>query len=233
MKSYLSGTISLLAVLVFSGGGAIETAAAMDLNPAEIRGKSRRKPVSVLQNRYFTKTLRPEIGFSAGSLLNEAYTNTSTMGFRGSLFVSEWLGFEYQNSTMSVEDSDDRKALNGLEYYPTTGEQVVVSPDPEVNPVSGVIDYNVILAPFYGKLNLMNQMILYSDLYFTAGMATVDTSQGDLNAMVVGAGQRFYFLKSFSFRIDFRDRIYTEKRLGRDTTKHAYSVDFGMSYFFL
>ena len=205
---------------------------AVDLNAKEIRGKSRTNPVSVLQNRYFVKSMRPEVGVAAGTMLNEAYTDTSLQGYRFSLFLSEWLGIEFQHFTASVTDSDDRKALNELEYNPV-GEDRIVSPDPEVNPISEMSDYNVVLAPFYGKLNLMDQMIVYSDLYFTAGFARVNTSQGELSAMSLGAGQRFYFFKSLSARLDFRDRIYTETRSGKKTTKHSYSVDLGMSYFFL
>ena len=224
---------SISLILGFIGGLIVPIQAfGFALDAKEIRGDRKNNPVAVLQNRYFTKSLRPEIGVAMGSFLNEAYTDTSTMGYRLSLFVTEWVGVEYQSIDTSVKDSDDRKALNDLTYRRTDSEEVV-SPDPEVNPIYGVNDVNLVFAPFYGKLNLLDQMILYSDLYLTVGYANVDTSQGQLSAATIGAGQRFYFLKSMSFRVDVRDRIYTEKRLGEDTTKHAYSIDFGLSYFFL
>lgn len=206
-------------------------ATAIQLNPDQLRGNNEKNPVSVLQNRYFTKAMRPEVGLATGSFLNEAYTNTALRGARFSLFITEWFGVEVQSFDTSVTDSEDRKVLNQQRYQdPDTGE--IVSPDPEVNNVSSIKDINAVFAPFYGKLNLMNSMILYSDLYLTAGVAKVETFQGDLNAITLGAGQRFYFLQSLSFRIDFRDRIYKETRAKRDSTRHAYSVDFGLSYFF-
>ena len=204
----------------------------IELNPAELRGGSDKNPVAVLQNRYFVKTWRPEIGLTTGSFLNEAYTNTSFRGFRISLFMSEWLGLEYQSFDTSITNSKDRDALNRLRYRKLDSPEIV-SPDPEVNKVYGMNDVNLVFAPFYGKLNLMDQMILYSDLYLTSGFSKVDTSQGNLTAANIGVGQRFYFLKSMSFRIDFKDRIYKEERAEQTTTKNAYSVDFGLSYFFL
>ena len=207
------------------------TCSALDLDAAEIRGQQRRNPVAVLQNRYFTKSLRPEVGVSYGSFLNEAYTDTSLQGLRASIFLGEWVGLEFQSFTTTVENSNDREALNRLRYRRVNSEDII-SPDPEINPIYGVQDYSVIFAPFYGKLNLMNQMILYSDLYLSAGIARVETMQGEKTSATFGVGQRFYFFKSLSFRVDFKDRVYSEQRSDLDAIKHAYSVDFGASYLF-
>ncbi|MFW7381215.1 MAG: outer membrane beta-barrel domain-containing protein [Oligoflexus sp.] len=204
---------------------------ALDLKASEIRGETRKSPVSVLQNRYFTKTFRPEVGVAAGSFVNQAYTETMIYGARAALFFNEWLGVEFQSIQTNVADSDDRKALNRLQYR-KLDSQDVVSPDPEVNSIRAVTDVNAIFAPFYGKLNLLDNIIIYSDLYLTGGVSKVATDQGDLNAISWGAGQRFYWKKNFSFRIDVRDRVYREIRNLEEYTKHSYSVDFGMSYFF-
>ena len=222
------GQIFTSACLAF---GLSQTSFALDLKPSEIRGDVKKSPVSVLQNRYFTKAFRPEVGVAAGSFLNEAYTNTMTFGFRGALFFNEWVGAEFQSVQTNVSDSDDRRALNELKYRKLDSSDIV-SPDPEINPIKSVMDFNAIIAPFYGKLNLIDKFIIYSDLYFTGGIAKVDSEQGDLNALTWGVGQRFYWKKNLSFRVDMRDRIYTEKRNDEDYTKHSYSVDVGMSYFF-
>lgn len=230
-KKLLENLIYFMTALMMLAGFGV-SGYAMDLDPAEIRGPVEKNPVTILQNRYFTKTWRPELGFTVGTFLNEAYTDTSLSGLRGALFVNEWLGFEYQYIKTRVKDSDDRKALNHLTYR-RLDDDTVVSPDPEVNKIIGASDVNAILAPFYGKLNLMDRLILYTDLYITGGLSKVETDQGSLNALTFGIGERFYWQKSLSFRIDFRDRTYTEKRAGRDSQKNAYSVDLGLSYFFL
>jgi len=229
----------------FAAFVALSTASAafgFDLDPSEIRGKSSKEPVTVLQNRYFLKQYRPEVGFSVGMIMDEAYLDTQTYGVRAGLFMSEWLGFAVQMLKTAVSDSDDRKALNGLHYKPldnnsgdatnANGEEVTVSPDPEVNAIHSMTDFNAIAAPFYGKLNLMNKAIVYTDLYVTAGISRIETDQGDKNGMALGIGERFYVGKSWSVRIDFRDRIFTESRSGQETRKNCYSTDLGASYFF-
>ena len=207
-----------------------------DLDPNEIRGTSTKKPVAVLQNRYFLKAWRPEVAILYGTMLNEAYTNTKLRGLRFSLFFNEWVGAEYQWIRTSVSDSDDRKALNRLQYRPVTADpkkpNEIVSPDAEVNAISGMTDISVIAAPFYGKLNIMDATIIYSDVYGSLGISRVDTDQGTLNAFTYGVGQRFYWAERWSSRIDFRNRSYVEQRGGSDTRKYAWSVDFGVSYFF-
>jgi outer membrane beta-barrel protein len=221
--------IIFLGAALFSAHTAV---AADDLSPSELRGNPNKQPVSVLQNRFFLKAMRPEIGILAGSFLNEAYTKTTTTGFRVGLFINEWFGVEGQYAKTQVKDSEDRKALN-RQTYRDLEEDKQVSPDAEVNPIYSVTDINAVIAPFYGKLNLLNQYIVYSDLYLSAGGAKVETSQGDINAFVIGVGQRFYMLNALSVRIDFRDRMYTEQRGGKDSRKNALSIDLGVSYFFL
>ena len=205
-----------------------------ELKPTEIRGPIKKKPVTVLQNRYFLKTYRPELGISGGWFLNEAYTNTKLMGGRAALFFNEYLGTEVQYIKTSVGDSDDRKALNKLRYKrvdDVTGP--TISPDPEVNAVHSILDLDIIVAPFYGKLNFVDALIVYTDLYVTTGLSKINTDQGDITGVIVGAGQRFYWQKNISFRVDFRDRIYKEKRGGEDVTKNSLAIDIGVSYFFL
>jgi outer membrane beta-barrel protein len=231
MKKLLSRGLPLFAVLlaglVLDAGNAY----GLELNPDEIRGDTDKNPVTVLQNRYFLKAWRPEIGVATGSFLNEAYTDTAITGVRVSLFVNEWVGIEAQYFKSVVESSEDRLALNKIVAYNEDGRPMIV--DPEVNAIHKVLDTNLTYAPFYGKLNLIDSFIIYSDLYFTGGLSKVTTDQGDLNAFSIGAGQRFYLFKALSLRIDFRDRIYTEKKAGKDNQRNAYSVDFGVSYFFL
>jgi len=211
--------------------GFAKPSSAFELKPSELRGKASQKKPSVLQQRFFQKSWRPEIGVLGGSFINEAYTKTTTLGFRGGLFFNEWVGAEFQYLTTTVDDTEDRKALNSVKYRDLE-EDKVVSPDPETNPIYGVKDANAVLAPFYGKLNLFDQYIVYTDLYLSGGMAKVDTAQGELNAVSLGLGQRFYMLEALSVRLDFRDRIYTEQRRGKSSRKNALSIDLGFSYFF-
>ncbi len=214
------------------------TSLADGLNISEIRGETKNKSVSVLQNRYFQKAWRPEFGIVYGPILDEAYVNTRLMGVRGGMFINEWVGFELQYLDTTVSDTEDRKALNKLKYRPLDSSdedaiQTTVSPDPEVNVIRGVIDANAIVAPFYGKVNLFDWTIIYSDFYLTSGFSRVETDQGEHFAITYGAGQRFYFNDSWSLRVDFKNRNYEETRNEKNSRRNAYSIDFGASYFFM
>lgn len=238
-RRLVSATFAAFFGLTYAGIAHAEGESSLDLKPSEIRGTSSKKPVSVLQNRFFLKNLRPEFGLIGGSLLNEAYTDTKSFGVRLGMFFSEWVGAEVQYIRTSVADSADRRALNTMKFWkiPGAGDATagneVVTVDPEVNPVHQMTDVSVIAAPFYGKLNLMNKLIVYSDLYLSAGISQVGTDQGDKTAFSYGAGQRFYLYDSWSVRLDFRTRSYTEQRSGQETRKNMISFDLGASYFFL
>ena len=233
MNSNLACALRIIFLMASFGGMTSQRLYAMELSASDVRGSSDKKPVSVLQNRYFVKSLRPEFGVAVGSFLNEAFTDTTLYGVRGGLFFNEWIGMELQYLKANSKNSDDREALNQLKYRDFDNPSVLVSPDPDVNPVRGAMDVSGVLAPFYGKLNLFDKLIVYSDFYVSAGMARMDTLQGNLNAITIGAGQRFYVYDSMSFRIDFRDRTYTEQRGGRSSRRNALSIDLGASYFFL
>ncbi|MCX6116530.1 MAG: outer membrane beta-barrel domain-containing protein [Proteobacteria bacterium] len=201
----------------------------VDLDPNEIRGSVAKKPIAVLQNRFFLKSMRPEFGVLYGSVLNESYTKSTLTGARISMFVNEWVGAEAQMIKVAVSDSDDRKALNDITYRKKDDPSQLVSPDPEVNPIRGITDLSVIAAPFYGKLSLLDWAIVYTDLYGSLGLANVKTDQGAKTAITMGGGIRTYWATRWSTRLDFRNRSYTETRGGKSTRKNAWSFDLGIS----
>jgi len=205
-----------------------------ELTPAKIRLSD--EPVveemEVVQNRYFDKLHRPNFGIFGGSLLKEAYTDTTVFGARFTYFAKEWLAVEVQYARTEVRDTEDRKQLSGMEYRAIDSEKRV-HPDPEINAIHAIADLNATFAPFYGKMNLLDILILYTDLYVTTGAARMSTDQGEIPAFTAGLGQRFYFEKNFSFRLDFRSRTYKEQRRGEDYRKQTLSFDAGLDYFFL
>jgi len=206
-----------------------QKATALELDPDKIRVAPPETDIAVVQNKYFTKSYRPELGLFGGKIMNEAYTETVYYGFRLGLFFTEFIGLEYSWAQTSVEDSEDRKALNQLQYR-ELDDETIVSPDPEVNPVNRVQDISVFYSPLYGKINVVDAFIIYTDLYLTLGYSMLETEQGDLNGISYGFGQRFYLTKSLSLRMDLKMRNYTEQRAGQDSNKTSYNMDFGLSY---
>lgn len=205
-------------------------AVALELKPSEMKGKARPKSVYVLQNRFFKKSLRPEIGIYAGSFLNEAYTDTVGVGGKLSFHFTEWLAVEAFYTKTQVSDSEDKKALKQLIYDSVRGGTKV--PEVEVNPVYAATDVTAAFSPFYGKLNFLDMMIVYSDLFLTGGVSSIDTFQGQKTGLVMGIGQRFYFQKSMSLSVDYRNRTFVETRAGKETNKNSQVINLGMGYFF-
>ena len=221
----------LIATLLFMSAGEL-VAQSLELDPNEIRGTTTKKPVAVLQNRYFLKAWRPEVGLLAGSVLNESYTKTTLVGARLGMFFNEWVGVEYQWIKASVADSDDRKALNDLQYRKKDDPTILVTPDPETNAISGMNDLSLIAAPFYGKVSVLDWAIIYADIYGSVGVASVNTAQGSRAAATYGGGLRLYWAQKWSSRLDFKDHTYTETRAGKETRKHSWSFDLGLGYLF-
>lgn len=204
---------------------------AQEIDSEELVNEYEPRPNKILQNRFFTKRLRPEIGLLAGSMLSESYTNTNLMGFRLGLFMTEWVGFEFQTIKTKVSDSQDRKTLKKMEYRDVEKPDDLVHPNVPVNEIQGIADLSAIYAPLYGKINLLDKMILYTDLYFTAGLSNIQTDQGRISAINLGGGQRIYIKKSWSVRLDLRSRIYSEEQLDKKVQKRTLSLDLGLAYF--
>ncbi len=190
-------------------------------------------PVKVLQNRFFKKALRPEVSGYLGTALNEAYTKTFALGARLGFFFNEWIGADYTFTHFDVENSADLKALRSIRVF--DDEQKLTTIEPSFVSLNSLHALTATVAPIYGKINLFDFMILYSDIYFSAGSGLLSTSQGDKVPLILGVGQRFYFAKRFNARIDAWDHVFEQERenLGEKTksTKHAWVISFGLSAF--
>ncbi|MCA2960822.1 MAG: outer membrane beta-barrel domain-containing protein [Silvanigrellales bacterium] len=205
------------------------------------------KPPMVLQNRYFLKKMRPEVSIHGGQVLNESYSQTWMVGSRLGLFLTEALGVEYAFGKFLASDSADRKALRSLRYCGANGEEesVCQTVNPSYVRLESSHSVSMTFAPIYGKINLLEGYILYSDIYANLGAGVVGTSQGNRASGHLGLGQRFYFAKSFNIRIDAVDHIFQEIRQNtviEGTTKrtedkknirHAWTVSLGVSAFLL
>lgn len=197
--------------------------------------KKSEPPVSVLQNRYFLKAMRPELSVFGGTVLNEAYSKTNAVGGRLGLFFTEYLGLEYTFSRFLSQDSNDLEAIREVEYCVDTACKVKQRLEPSFTRLDRAHDIMVSFAPVYGKASIFQDIIVYSDIYGTAGVGQLQTSHGNKITYLLGVGQRFYFAKMFNVRIDAWDHIFKEERenLGQKvmSTKHSWEVSLGFSVF--
>jgi outer membrane beta-barrel protein len=193
------------------------------------------KAPKVLQNRYFLKGLRPEVSVTFGVIANEAYAKTNSLAGRLGLFVTENLGIETGFTKYFVEESADLKALKSIKYC--DANNVCKTVEPDLVTLKSQIDALAVFSPIYGKINFLNLGIIYSDIYFTGGVGFLKTSQGAKTSAIFGIGQRFYFAKVASFRIDVRDIIFKEERFNfgnkKTSLRNAWSVQGGVSLFLL
>jgi len=187
---------------------------------------------TVIQNRFFTKQYRLEAGASFGSLLNESYSKTQSVGARAGMFFTEKIGAEYNFVNFRSVDSVDLVALRTQEICI---EKECKSLEPSFIRLNRMHQLQAVTAPIYGKINLLDTVILYSDLTLSAGLAQVQTTQGNKWAFTPGIGQRFYFSKSFSLRVDVTDvylkESYVSQGKTRDNWRHNWMAQAGLSVF--
>jgi outer membrane beta-barrel protein len=220
--------------LACAGAGAVCNAAPLTQGRAVAMARTEvpESSPAVLQNRFFTKQMRAEFGLSAGAILNESYSQTQAAGARAGLFLTEKLGVEYNYSKFSSKDSVDLIALRGQEIC--IGAECK-SIEPRYIRLINLHQLQVVTAPVYGKINLFDWAILYSDLTFSAGFGRLQTSQGNKWAFTPSFGQRFYFSKSFILRMDATDvflrDVVKNGVFSSENWRHNWIAQIGVSAF--
>lgn len=225
-------------ILVVSGLLSPSGLIALDIKPDEIRTKTKERSISVLHNRFFKKRFRPELGLFAGTITNEAFLDTFLFGVRASIFVSEWFGLDIQYASVTNSDSRDFDAIQMQEFDVLDVETSRVKTervDVHRNRVSTIIEGSAVMTPFYGKLNFFDLAIIYTDIYGSIGIGSVNTDQGNKIAPNFGFGIRLYLYKFLSLRVDVKDRFWNETNqfTDEDFLRQSWSVDAGVSVFFL
>jgi outer membrane beta-barrel protein len=187
---------------------------------------------NIVQNRFFTKQMRLESGASFGTVLNESYSKTQVTGARVGFFLSEKIGLEYNFVQFRSSDSPDLLALRSQEVCI---DLQCRSLEPHFIRLGRMHQGQIVAAPVYGKINLFDSAIIYSDLTFSLGAAQVNTSQGSKWAFTPGFGQRFYFTKSMSLRLDVTDVFLKETISGSkvdiENWRHNWVAQAGLSVF--
>ena len=238
MLCKIMGSVCMLVLL-----GVQTSICALELDPKELRTESVPRSVSILQNRFFAKSLRPELSLSYGLILNEAYLNTQTFGVKAGMFFTEFLGVEVEYFGTQISDSNDRKNLSTKHYrHPTEDKIVRVLPD--VVKIKNGWSFEGVISPFYGKINFFDQLIIYSDINFSLGVGKlqidreyaqeidgtkIDHLKDSKLSFNLGIGERFYIKQFMSIRVNLKDRIFDNGK----KTQHSIGCDFGLSYFFL
>jgi outer membrane beta-barrel protein len=201
------------------------------------------KEVYVLQNRKFRKSGRINIALLLGNNLSNKFVDQYVGTLKGGFFFHEDWGIELGYA----------KAFNQNENNTAKGvlEQGAV---PFYRRVDDYKTASVIWSPFYGKFNTFNY-IHYVDWYFSAGLASVATSNNKNMFLVTpnrtlskethtggtwSTGIIFHLSQMFSIRLEFtgvhfqadRYRESTDDPNKTFTTKawtHNYDLNLGLN----
>lgn len=120
------------------------------------------KTISVLQNRKYLKSFRPQLTLMVGPSFNSPYRVSMNLDPRLSFYFTEWLGIEgFFNYTLSMESST-ATALT------STGSGA----SPVIRELRYQYGGTVMFLPWYAKINVFN-WILYFDWYFGLGVGGV------------------------------------------------------------
>lgn len=151
------------------------------------------KPVSV-KNRTIVTDQRFEADVFYGYAMTEAIANVSKIG----------LGIYYNTSEKSAWGVLFAKNFSGLSSYASQldsqyGLKFERAPAPEM---TAMLDYN--LKAFYGKMSITKSWVINTILYGSGSLGAVKYVHKTYPAAAIGLGQKFYFTKNWSLRVDFR-----------------------------
>jgi outer membrane beta-barrel protein len=203
------------------------------------------KKIYVVQNRKYTKKNRLEVALSGGIGIGEAYRNRRTIMPRATFYLNEHWGVSAFLGFNSNSENGNVQALQD------SGSSRI----PAVRDVQNFMGGSVMWLPFYGKINMFNQ-IFYIDWDIEAGLGQV-SSEIDLNTRFGGTpnvneatymsyhwgtGWKFFITRDFGARLDFLAQYYkaptgvdgslTSNLGALEETYTNYLVTLGLSYTF-
>lgn len=147
-----------------------------------------------VKNRNVTMKGRVDIGLFGGIALTEPIASTTKYGFEINYHFNEnhsLGGFFAMNTTGLSKDAQG--LLNDFNLDFTRA--------PKLENYM-MLDYNY--SPFYGKLSLTKEFVMNTTIFGSMSLGMVKYEHKAYPALAIGMGERFYFGKQFSFKIDFR-----------------------------
>lgn len=147
-----------------------------------------------VKNRNVSTEGRVDIGIFGGLALTEPIANTTKLGLELNYHFTEVhsLGaFVTMNSSGLSKDAEGLKNDFGLDF--------TRAPQPE-----NTLMLNYEYSPFYGKLSMTKSAVINTTIYGSAAGGMVKYQHKSYPALAIGIGERFYFGKRFSLKLDFK-----------------------------
>ncbi len=147
-----------------------------------------------VKNRNVAKEGRIDVGIFGGLALTEPIAQTTKFGIEANYHFSEnhSLGAAYSlNSSGLSKDAQGLKNDFGLDFNR--------APKP-LNTM--MLDYNY--SPFYGKLSVTGDTVINTTIYGSGALGMIKYEHKSYPALALGIGERFYFGKHLSLKLDFK-----------------------------
>lgn len=147
-----------------------------------------------VKNRNVNMNNAFDVGIFGGLALTEPIANTTKYGFEVNYHFTDFhsLGILYSlNSNGLSKDAQGLKNDFGLDF-----DRV---PKPQS---TTLLDYNY--SPFYGKMSVTKEGVMNTTIYGALGGGMVKYEHKSYPAIAIGIGERFYFGKHLSLKLDFK-----------------------------
>lgn len=164
-------------------------------NLTDLNKLSAFREISVIQKKYLPKTERFQLFTGLGMTTNSPWFLNLGVKIGLAYHFTESFGLELTGMFLSNSERQVSKEIrenNGLQ------------PEKFVNTKS-YVGADLMWAPIYGKLTMLNNRIIPFDMYFSAGAGSSSTNsqEGSVPTMHLATGQIFAINKSMAFRWDY------------------------------
>lgn len=151
--------------------------------------------ISVIQKKFLPKTERFQLYAGGGTTTNSPWFLNMGLKLNFGYHFTESLGVELSGLFLSNSEREVAKEIR---------DNNLLQPEKFINTKS-YVGIDVVWAPIYGKLTMLNKRIIPFDMYISAGGGTSSTNsqEGSVPTLHVGVGQIFAINKSMAFRWDY------------------------------
>jgi outer membrane beta-barrel protein len=151
----------------------------------------------VIQNRKFK--MAHEFTLQAGVQPLDAFAKGVTASGRYTLHFDDFSAWEIGAGTYSFNiDTGLKQQLQ---------DNFGVQPE-SLPTLQLTLESNYVMKPFYGKLSLFNQTLLYAELFLVGGLTVTSWSDGSFRpGPDLGVGARFFVTEWMSVRADLRHAV--------------------------
>ncbi|MEK6555886.1 MAG: outer membrane beta-barrel domain-containing protein, partial [Bdellovibrionota bacterium] len=195
---------------------------------------------SVVQNRTYTKAGKLAASFMYGPIVNDTFSSGMNAGLLLNYYKDERFGFQAHYISSDLSNSDATK-----KFFKLSGGATA----PDFNRVKDYYGLGFNFVPFYAKMSVMGQKIIYFDMQITPtiGMTKYEQQQENgggksENSFSYGLDvtQYFFFSKSLAVRFDLQNRWYKQDvvaykspfaKVRSGETENTTMFLFGLTYF--